>query len=90
VLVKQTGVKNNYDLKKYFHGFVIYFRPLIPFKTERQYFVNVLSEKEKLNDSTLIKVFMRNTHWKDMLCVVDLTGNMRPYNIQLLVWAKFN
>ena len=29
-VIKQTGVKKNSDLNKFFHGFVIYFRPLVP------------------------------------------------------------
>jgi len=89
-VVKQTGVKNAYDLQHYFHGFVVYFRPLIPFYTEKKYFEDILSQKEKLKDSTLIKVLQRNTSWKEMLCVADVTGSMSPYTAQLLVWTKFN
>jgi len=89
-LVKQTGVTSSYELKKYFHGFVVYFRPLIPFQTEKEFFSDVLDGKKPLQDSTLIKVFTRNTSWKEMLCVADVTGSMSPYNVQLLVWAKMN
>jgi hypothetical protein len=89
-VVKQTGVKNNSDLNRFFHGFVIYFRPLVPFQTERQYFEKILAGKEKLQDSTLLKVFTRNTSWKEMVCVADVTGSMAPYNVQLLIWAKLN
>lgn len=89
-VVKQTGVKNQADLKNYFHGFVIYFRPLIPKETERQYFEKILAGKEKLKDSTLLKILIRNTKWKEMLCVADVTGSMSPYTVQLLVWAKHN
>ena len=89
-IVKQKGVKNANDLKNYFHGFVIYFRPLIPFITEKKYFEDVLTKKETLQDSTIIKVLTRNPSWKEMLCVADVTGSMSPYTIQLLVWTKFN
>lgn len=89
-LVKQTGVKSNYDLKNFFHGFVIYYRPVIPYETEKSYFDDILSGKRQLEDSTLIKVFTRNKHWKEMLCIADVTGSMSPYSIQLLVWMKFN
>lgn len=89
-IIKQKGVKTTYDLKNYFHGFVIYFRPLIPFTTEKKYFEDVLNQKEKIQDSTILKVLTRNTSWKEMLCVADVTGSMSPYTIQLLVWAKFN
>lgn len=89
-IVKQTGVKNAGDLHRYFHGFVIYYRPLIPFATEKKYFEDILNQKQNLTDSTVIKVLLRNTHWKEMLCVADVTGSMSPYTIQLLVWTKFN
>ncbi len=89
-LVKQTGVTSSYELNKYFHGFVVYFRPLIPFETEKEYFNDIINGKQKLQDSTLLKVFTRNSHWKEMLCVADVTGSMSPYTAQLLVWAKFN
>jgi hypothetical protein len=89
-LVKQIGVTSGYELKKYFHGFVIYFRPLIPFQAEKDYFNNILDGKKPLEDSTLIKVLNRNTSWKEMLCVADVTGSMSPYTVQLLLWAKMN
>jgi hypothetical protein len=89
-VVKQTGLHSAYDLHKFFHGFVVYYRPLIPFYTERKHFEDVLAGKEKLQDSTILKVLTRNTHWKEMLCVADVTGSMSPYTVQLLVWAKFN
>ncbi len=89
-VIKQTGVKSSYDLKNYFHGFVIYFRPLIPFSTEKKYFQEVLDQKTSLQDSTILKVLTRNPSWKEMLCVADVTGSMSPYTVQLLVWAKFN
>lgn len=89
-IIKQTGVKSNYDLKNYFHGFVIYYRPLIPFEDEKTYFKHVLDHQAPLKDSTILKVLGRNKQWKEMLCVADVTGSMSPYSIQLLVWAKFN
>lgn len=61
-IIKQYGIRSNYDLKNYLHGFVIYYRPLIPFNTEKIYFQNVLNQKEQLQDSTIIKVLARNTH----------------------------
>ncbi len=89
-LVKQIGVTSSYELKNYFHGFVIYYRPIIPFVTEREYFKDILEGKGIVQDSTLLKVLTRNSHWKEMLCVADVTGSMSPYTVQLLVWAKFN
>lgn len=89
-IVRQTGVRNSGELNKFFHGVVIYFRPLIPFTTERDYFKDVLSGKKPVEDSTVLRVLKRNPGWKDMLCVADVTGSMSPYSVQLLVWAKFN
>src|ERR1051325_7890502 len=89
-LVKQTGVKSSSDLGRYFHGFCIYYRPLPTFSTEKEYFEHILSQKEVLEDSTIIKVLRRNKSWKEMLCVADVTGSMSPYTVQLLVWTKFN
>lgn len=89
-VVKQSGAKTQSDLRKYFHGFVIYYRPVIPFNEERDYFSGVMKGTASFTDSTLLKVFARNTNWKDMLCVVDVTGSMSPFNAQLLYWLKFN
>lgn len=89
-VVKQTGVKSKTDLSRYFHGFVIYYRPLIPFLTEKSYFQKVMTEKVVFQDSTLLKVFARNKHWKQMICVTDVTGSMSPYTTQLLAWLKYN
>ena len=89
-LIKQTGVKNQADLPNYFHGFIVYFRPLVPFSEEKKYINDIISGKEKLKDSTLLKVFSRKSRWKEMLCVADVTGSMAPYTVQLMIWAKFN
>lgn len=87
---KQTGVHSAADLNKYFHGFVIYYRPLIPYATEKKHFEDVMNGREQPRDSTILKVLARNSHWKEMLCVADVTGSMSPYTVQLLVWTKFN
>lgn len=89
-IVKQTGVKSNSDLKNYFHGFVVYYRPLIPFVTEKQYFEDILSKKQTLRDSSVLKILTRNNRWSNMLCVADVTGSMSPYTVQLLLWTKLN
>ena len=89
-IVKQTGAKHTSDLKNFFHGFVIYYRPLIPYNEEKIYFESILSQKQMLKDSTIIKVLLRNNKWKEMLCVADVTGSMSPYTVQLLLWTKFN
>lgn len=43
-----------------------------------------------VSDSTIFKVFNRNSDWNKMLIVCDFTGSMSPYTAQLLVWHKLN
>jgi hypothetical protein len=89
-IVKQTGVNKPMNLDNFFNGFVIYYRPMVSFEEESIYFESILSQKRKLDDTTLLNIIRRNNNWKQMLCVVDVTGSMSPYTVQLLVWAKFN
>ena len=89
-IVKQTGPNNQEQMKKYFHGCVVYYRPFIGFGQEQKEISNVLNGKAKPQDSTLLRVFNRNKKWKDMLVVCDVTGSMSPYTAQLLLWIKAN
>jgi hypothetical protein len=41
-------------------------------------------------DSAVSKVMKRNTAWKDIMIVGDLTGSMSPYSAQLFAWYKMN
>ena len=43
-----------------------------------------------LRDSTILKVIDRHTEWNDMAIVVDLTGSMTPYTVQILLWYKLS
>lgn len=89
-IVKQTDCKKASDLRKYKHGFYIYYRPNPTFYEESAEIQNVLSGNKKMSDSTIYKVFKRNHEWKDMLAVIDVTGSMSPYTAQLLLWLKLN
>jgi hypothetical protein len=89
-IVKQTGVEKTGGINNYFHGFVIYYRPMPTNYSENQLIENIVSGKTKSEDSTLLKVFERNKDWKDMLVVCDVTGSMSPYTSQLLLWIKAN
>jgi hypothetical protein len=89
-LVKQTGVKSSSDMQKYTHGFTIYYRPMPSFAEEKATINRIVSGKDTLSDSTLIKIFQRQPSWKNMLVVMDVTGSMSPYTAQLLVWIKAN
>ena len=59
-----------------------------PSKETTLKFDKFINGEYKIKDSTLFKVFRRNTEWKKMMLVVDLTGSMFPYMGQLLVWYK--
>lgn len=43
-----------------------------------------------LSDTVVTSVLNRNTKWKDILIVEDVTGSMMPYTIQTLAWRKLN
>ncbi len=89
-LVKQTGVKNANAMSNFFHGFVIYYRPMPSYAEENMQIMDVIDGRVKPEDSTLLKVFTRNSSWKEMLVVCDVTGSMSPYTSQLLLWIKAN
>jgi hypothetical protein len=59
-----------------------------PSKETTLKFDKFINGEYKIKDSTLFKIFRRNTDWKKMMLVVDLTGSMFPYIGQLLVWYK--
>jgi hypothetical protein len=89
-VVKQTGVIKTGGIHNYFHGFVVYYRPMPTHYAEHQLIEAVVEGRTKPEDSTLLKVFERNPDWKDMLVVCDVTGSMSPYTAQLLLWIKAN
>lgn len=89
-VIKQTGVKKTGDINNYFHGFVVYYRPMPTFAAENKLIEDIVEGRVKPQDSTLLKVFERNDQWKDMLVVCDVTGSMSPYTAQLLLWIKAN
>lgn len=89
-LVKQTGIKSAADMSNYYHGFVVYYRPMPTFAEENKAIRDVVDEKVKPSDSTLLKVFERQPNWKNMLVVTDVTGSMSPYTAQILLWLKAN
>ncbi len=78
-----VGTYAHYDKK----GYITYESPS---KETTLKFDKFLSGEYKLKDSTLFKVFRRNTQWKKVMLVVDMTGSMFPYIGQLLVWFKMN
>jgi antitoxin component YwqK of YwqJK toxin-antitoxin module len=59
-----------------------------PSKETTLKFDKFINGEYKIKDSTIFKILRRNTEWKKMMLVVDLTGSMFPYIGQLLVWYK--
>lgn len=88
-LVKQTGPKTAKALRSYFHGFVIYYRPMPSLKEEIK-MIEMQVAKGILQDSTVFKILERQRNWKNMLVICDVTGSMAPYTLQILVWLKAN
>jgi antitoxin component YwqK of YwqJK toxin-antitoxin module len=78
-----VGTYSHFDKK----GLVTYESPS---KETTLKFDKFVSGEYKIKDSTIFKVFARNSQWKKVLLVVDMTGSMFPYIGQLLVWYKMN
>ena len=89
-LVKQTGVEQTGNIQNYFHGFVVYYRPMPTYQSENTSITEIIEGKKPPQDSTVLKVVSRNSNWKDMLVVCDVTGSMSPYTAQILLWIKSN
>lgn len=89
-IVKQTGVGKGANLSKYYHGFVVYYRPVPKFQEEELLINKIINGIVPIEDSTILNAFKRNKQWKDMLVVCDVTGSMAPYTGQLIVWLKLN
>lgn len=89
-LVQQTGIKSASDMNNYYHGFVVFYRPMPTLEEENKAILSVVNQKTKSEDSTLLKVFARQPKWKNMLVVTDVTGSMSPYTAQILLWIKAN
>ncbi|MBS1646738.1 MAG: hypothetical protein JST67_05310 [Bacteroidetes bacterium] len=89
-IIAQTGCKNVNTAKKYFHGFVITYRPgptAESFADEVSYIKSAWKHAPAFKDSTVIKTFQRNK-WKHATVVCDFTGSMAPYIAQTLIWYK--
>jgi hypothetical protein len=78
-----SGSYAHFDKK----GYITYESPT---KETTLKFDKFITGEYKIKDSTIFKVFKRNTQWKKVMLVVDMTGSMFPYIGQLLVWYKKN
>lgn len=88
----QTQCKTEAEAKRYFHGFVIKYRPkevrIISDVSTSQDLFDLISGHAVPSDSTVIKVMERHPDWKKMLVVMDWTGSMYQYGAQLVLWHK--
>ncbi|MEM6264047.1 MAG: hypothetical protein AAGI38_16150 [Bacteroidota bacterium] len=93
-MVLQTQCKTEAQALRYFHGFVIKYKP------KKQRILKEVRSPEDLHglmvgsylpyDSTVIKVIDRHPEWKNMLVVMDWTGSMYQYGVQLVLWHRHN
>lgn len=93
-MILQTQCKTEEEAKKYFHGFVVKYRPkkvkVIREITAPKQLRELISGNAITADSTVFKIMDRNPHWGDMLVVMDWTGSMYKYGAQLVLWHKLN
>jgi hypothetical protein len=83
--IEQTACRSRAEAEKLFHGFVLTVSPAY----ELPDFVNEAELIELAGqDNTVSTIIDRNSHWKKMLVVTDLTSSMAPYTAQLLLWFK--
>lgn len=91
-MILQTQCKTEIEAQRFFHGFVIKYRPknfeVIDEVKSPQDLQALLQGTAITKDSTVIKVIERHPEWKDMLVVVDWTGSMYQYGAQLVLWHK--
>jgi TonB family protein len=48
------------------------------------------NKRSFLRDSTIFKIFKRNSSWTNMTVIADLTGSMSPYTAELLIWFQLS
>lgn len=91
-MVLQTQCRTESEAKRFFHGFVIKYRPkdfkVIDEVKSPQDLHQLLIGAAVPKDSTVIQVVQRHPEWQDMLVVVDWTGSMYQYGAQLVLWHQ--
>lgn len=87
-VVAQTKCTSEATAKRYFHGFVITYRPAPSVEStrrEKEEFRRSFFDHSRISDSSVLKIFKRNK-WKNMTVVSDFTGSMSPYISQIMLW----
>jgi hypothetical protein len=99
-LVVQNNCQDEEAAKGLFHGFVVYYfdpNKKLANASDLNYMKKTFADTSNsellrmaFKDSTVLRVLSRNSEWKKMLVVADLTGSMSPYVAQLLIWYRLN
>lgn len=93
-MVLQTQCVTEEEAKKYFHGFVIKYRPkqarVIHDIQSPDQLKDLISGNLITRDSTVFRIMDRHPEWNNMLVVMDWTGSMYKYGAQLVLWHKLN
>jgi hypothetical protein len=86
-IIKQTGVIKTGGINIFFHGFVVYYRPMPTYMDENTLIANIVSGKTKPEDSTQLKTFDRNLLWENQLD--DIFNAVLSDVAQIIVYEKF-
>ncbi len=93
-MILQTQCTNEEEAKRYFHGFVVKYRPKVVKRIGDIRSPDELAELVNgfavTRDSSVIRIMERNPEWDNMLVVMDWTGSMYKYGVQLVLWHKYN
>jgi len=86
--IEQLGFRNKEDARKLFHGFVIKYQKIIPYRVKEAGDIkkDVVDRMIKPKDSLIHKVFSRNPKLKRELIVADYTCSMSPYYLEVMAW----
>jgi hypothetical protein len=91
-LYLQTDCRSEFHAKRFFHGFVIKYRPASAEPIEELSSIEelnaLLKGKRPSQDSTVLQVLARHPQWRDMLVVVDWTASMYQYGAQVVLWQQ--
>lgn len=102
-LIRQVSCQNEAEANTLFHGIVIIYRPvqdaelmkrdialMNSFLPEIETKADAIHAQKALPDTSVLKIFNRNKHWKNMTVAVDVTGSMYPYISQVALWFKLH
>lgn len=87
----QTKCTSEDQAKKYFHGFVIKYKPrkvrIIEKIKSPSDFKAMITGHARSRDTSVLSILDRQS-WDDMLVVMDWTGSMYKFGVQVIQWHK--